>query len=64
MSDEVIIIGEGDVVRLNSGGPKMTVERTWLSGGVNYAHAQWFHGDDLLEANFPFDSLVKVASGN
>ena len=38
----------GDVVRLKSGGPVMTVES--LSGEGNSVHCFWFQGSDFTDA--------------
>lgn len=48
----------GDVVRLNSGGPEMTIGNL-LSGNV--VRASWFVGASLKRELFHTDQLVKVA---
>lgn len=55
---------EGDVVRLKSGGPDMTVD--W-AGDVNFSgilvpsvKCKWFEGKKLLEAEFKPELLEKV----
>ena len=47
----------GDVVKLKSGGPKMTIK--WLEP-LTLANCQWFVGDTLKEGNFSLASLQKV----
>ena len=63
-------IKPGDVVRLLSGGPKMTVESINYSGEVQQVQCVWFHqiaiveaGDgklfgDVVRREFPVDILV------
>lgn len=48
----------GDVVELNSGGPKMTIETI---GGREMlkAHCQWFEGMEVMSGVFPLSSLGK-----
>ena len=54
---------EGVVVRLNSGGPKMTILKTYSPtggplSGTQMAECQWFLGDDkLMKDHFPIKSL-------
>ena len=51
----------GDIVRLKSGGPNMTVE-TLMAGTYktgNYL-CQWFSGTSLKQGYFPHDSLKPV----
>lgn len=43
----------GDVVELNSGGPKMTVQ----SGGVKVVEAQWFDGSTLKKGIFLVETI-------
>jgi len=56
----------GDVVRLKSGGPEMTVVKGFRDGsgfppGVGVAvECQWFAGDRLEFATFPSEFLVVV----
>ena len=51
----------GDIVRLKSGGPRMTVEQymtgTFLTGKYQ---CQWFSGTALKQGYFPFESLNEV----
>ena len=49
---------EGQMVRLKSGGPTMTVSSTTDA----YIHCQWFAGKKLESGNFRRDVLVKVES--
>ena len=48
----------GDVVRLKSGGPSMTVGNI-LSESV--VRATWFVGDKIMRAFFHTDQLVKAS---
>lgn len=50
---------EGDVVRLKSGGPKMTVKIYNAFKGGNVC--QWFVDTDLKEGVFSDGQLVKVS---
>ena len=43
----------GDVVKLKSGGPKMTVTATDLL----YAYCAWFHDGEARSSAFPFVAL-------
>lgn len=57
MSDNATQFQAGDVVRLKSGGPDMTVKRLMGVG----ADCVWFQGDNRLEeAWFEFDLLMRV----
>jgi len=47
----------GDIVRLKSGGPKMTVADIHISGSV---HCQWFAGSKSSDGYFPPESLIKI----
>jgi uncharacterized protein YodC (DUF2158 family) len=47
----------GDVVQLNSGGPKMTI--SWIEHAE--AYCVWFDGSKQLGASFPLSTL-KTAS--
>lgn len=56
-------IKKGDVVRLKSGGPAMTVEEypvILVPKGEDNTHAKcvWFNDKELKQASFPIDSLV------
>ena len=57
MSDEKIVIGS--VVRLNSGGPKMTV----MSRDAGLYYCKWFCGYDLKEGSFSPESLSVSSEG-
>ena len=48
----------GDVVKLKSGGPKMTVERESKTH-PGYAVCQWFDGTKMEQGRFPHASLEK-----
>lgn len=54
------IFSPGDVVRLKSGGPEMTVKAADNPAEVE---CQWFNGKDNKEAWFPETSLEKVNQG-
>lgn len=47
----------GTIVKLNSGGPDMTVQTPEREG---YLHAQWFAGKKLEQGRFPVSSLEEV----
>ena len=47
----------GDVVQLKSGGPKMTVKSSNVSGEI---YCQWFAGSKLEAGYFPPESLNRV----
>jgi uncharacterized protein YodC (DUF2158 family) len=49
----------GDIVKLKSGGPDMTVQTVPDSGGRVFA-CQWFAGKKLEIGRFPGDSLDLV----
>lgn len=49
----------GDIVKLKSGGPDMTVQGTANTSGT-HVYCQWFAGKKLERGNFPVDSLVPV----
>ncbi|NTX09089.1 DUF2158 domain-containing protein [Myxococcus sp. CA040A] len=49
----------GDIVRLKSGGPNMTVKFQYATGNYSYK-CQWFAGKKLEEGEFPIDSLERA----
>jgi uncharacterized protein YodC (DUF2158 family) len=49
----------GDIVKLRSGGPEMTVKYVPMLDGTEY-HCQWFAGKKLESGKFPADSLDPV----
>jgi uncharacterized protein YodC (DUF2158 family) len=49
----------GDVVQLNSGGPKMTVTKI----DDEYVNTTWFAGDERMDGSFPSDTLSAVREG-
>ncbi|WP_089681935.1 YodC family protein [Billgrantia gudaonensis] len=55
MSEKFVV---GDVVKLKSGGPEMTVN-SYL-GRLDKYSCQWFAGKKLEQGSFPEDSLEKV----
>lgn len=50
----------GDIVKLSSGGPDMTIQSLPTSLSPNYYHCQWFAGKKLEAGRFPGDSLEAV----
>lgn len=52
----------GDIVKLKSGGPDMTVQ-TVPAKGANYYSCQWFAGKKLEYGRFPGSSLELVREG-
>lgn len=53
----------GDIVKLKSGGPNMTIKD--IVTGITYEpdnsyNCQWFAGKKLDRGVFPHDSLIKV----
>lgn len=51
--------GVGDIVKLKSGGPGMTVRQVPRDGARTYT-CQWFAGKKLEQGQFPEGSLEKV----
>jgi len=51
---------EGDVVRLKSGGPAMTVERVKDKQGIKSIRCSWFDGSKKMDALFHPDALMAV----
>lgn len=49
----------GDIVKLKSGGPDMTIRVSPDTAGKSYV-CQWFAGKKLEQGNFPEDSLTQV----
>ena len=49
----------GDIVKLKSGGPEMTI-RSVPSQHADYYICQWFAGKKLEHGNFPCDTLESV----
>lgn len=56
----------GDIVRLISGGPEMTVAevkaQNVIPSYLGRVSCQWFGGKKLEHGYFPAESLVKVAT--
>lgn len=50
----------GDLVRLKSGGPVMTVSTVGSQLGPNEAYCEWFSKDKLCHGSFVFATLEKV----
>ncbi len=56
-------IKAGDVVKLNSGGPAMTVEGLSDAGPVglvSHAYVVWFNFHERCQGNFALTSLTRV----
>jgi uncharacterized protein YodC (DUF2158 family) len=49
----------GDIVQLNSGGPKMTVSGTKPWNGIVKVWCDWFEGNKKMSDSFPATSLKK-----
>ena len=52
--------GVGDVVKLRSGGPEMTVNSVPDGEYRDYYHCQWFAGKKLESGNFEEEQLVQI----
>ena len=50
----------GDVVKLKSGGPAMTVELISRWDGIEKARCQWFSGDKVEQNVFTEEMLEKL----
>ncbi len=51
----------GEVVKLNAGGPDMSVLQVLKrDGGQHHYNCQWFAGKKLEAGRFPEESLIKV----
>ena len=50
----------GDVVKLRSGGPEMTVNSAPDGQYRDYYHCQWFAGKKLESGNFEEEQLVQI----
>ena len=48
----------GDIIKLKSGGPEMTIQKVLPS--IEHYQCQWFAGKKLDSGKFPFDSVIKV----
>ena len=57
-----ILLKEGTVVRLKSGGPDMTVsgEEHIFGNGTGKVRCQWFEGTKMMQGTFPEISLKVV----
>ena len=51
----------GDIVKLKSGGPEMTVQTVPDSSG-QYYNCQWFAGKKLESGRFPANSLESATA--
>ncbi len=49
---------EGDIVRLKSGGPNMTIDS--INRENQYVSCKWFEGSELQQSSFKQSSLIKV----
>lgn len=61
MSNQIQV---GSVVRLKSGGPKMTVSKIHVWQGRNEAQCDWFEGTKATYGSFPLTSLEVVEEAN
>lgn len=59
-------LAKGDVVRVKSGGPRMTVEKTGQFGGGMSGRSEfqgavcvWFDGTSVKRESFPIEVLEK-----
>jgi uncharacterized protein YodC (DUF2158 family) len=50
-------LNTGDVVRLKSGGPKMTVTQVAVRDGVTVAWTAWFDGTTTKDGHYPVNAL-------
>jgi uncharacterized protein YodC (DUF2158 family) len=50
----------GDIVRLKSGGPEMTVDESLLSLDGKKVHCLWFAREKLESGDFSPEALIKV----
>lgn len=50
----------GDVVQLNSGGPKMTISDLYNENGVDCASCCWFDMNNKNYSAFPLATLTKI----
>lgn len=50
----------GDIVKLKSGGPDMTIQGKDAFGEDSF-HCQWFSGKKLERGSFPTNSLERVS---
>ena len=53
----------GDVVKLKSGGPKMTIKKIGpnnLENAKDDASCVWFEGNQLKDSRFPLETLVSA----
>ena len=55
---DVPVLNPGDVVKLRSGGPRMTVAMLLEAQNTIKAHCFWFSGNALTEGYFPLGSVV------
>ncbi len=52
---------EGEIVQLNSGGPKMTIQKVEQINGVMTEWCQRFDGDKAMANRFNFSSLKRLS---
>ena len=55
------VFAVGDVVRLNSGGPLMTISAASKDGNGGDCQAIWFRNDEKAFASFPARCLTLVS---
>jgi uncharacterized protein YodC (DUF2158 family) len=53
----------GDIVKLKSGGPEMTVQSLPSTANGAYYNCQWFAGKKLESGRFPEGSLETALEG-
>lgn len=63
MSETIAIFDPGSLVRLKSGGPAMTVEKTGRFGGQIRVSAVWFEGLESRRAMFAPETLIPAEPG-
>ena len=57
----------GDIVRLKSGGPSMTITQVHEPGPLDRiptVNTSWFGGKKLENGHFPFDAIELVPAGS
>ena len=50
----------GDIVKLKSGGPEMTIEEVGTGLHKGDYRCQWFAGKKLNWGTFPYESLIEA----
>lgn len=57
-----VVFAVGDIVKLKSGGPEMTIQSVPDASSARYYNCQWFAGKKLESGRFPENSLESVAA--